>query len=69
MECIDRHQHIHTHYARYAEGVEAVAYAEREGWVPPIDERVYSFDEIPEMAKTFLAGELGMFPIYSVNAL
>jgi NADPH:quinone reductase-like Zn-dependent oxidoreductase len=67
MECIDRHQHIHTHYARYREGVEAIAYAEREGWVPPIDERVYSFDEIPEMAEKYLAGDLGMFPIYSVN--
>ncbi|HKP57761.1 MAG TPA: hypothetical protein VJV78_13610 [Polyangiales bacterium] len=67
IECIERHQHIHTHYARYAEGVDAVAYGEREGWMPPIDERVYGFDEIPEMAERFLANELGMFPVYSIN--
>jgi NADPH:quinone reductase-like Zn-dependent oxidoreductase len=67
MECIGRHQHLHTHYARYQEGVEAVAYAEREGWLPEIDERIYAFDEIPTMAERFLANELGMFPVFSVN--
>jgi NADPH:quinone reductase-like Zn-dependent oxidoreductase len=68
VECIERHQHIHTHYARYQEGLDAVAYAEREGWLPEIDERIYSFDEIPELAERFLSNDLGMFPIYAINA-
>jgi len=31
IECIDRHQHVHTHYARYQQGWKAVAYAEPNG--------------------------------------
>lgn len=67
VECIDHHQHVHTHYARYDQAVSAVDFAERSDWVPLIDERIFTFDEIPELSARYAAGELGMFPIFSVN--
>ncbi len=67
-ECIARHQHVHTHYARYQQGVAAVAFAEEHGWLPPLDGNVYSFDEVPQMFEDYRAGKLGWFPIYAINA-
>jgi NADPH:quinone reductase-like Zn-dependent oxidoreductase len=66
-ECIARHQHVHTHYARYAEGVAAVAYAEAEGWLPLVDPEIYRFDEIPELARRYAQGDAGFYPLFSVN--
>lgn len=66
-ECIDRHQYIHTHFARYSQGVEAMRYSEKEGWIPRIEGRIYSFDEIPRLAADFNAGNHGLFPVFSVN--
>jgi NADPH:quinone reductase-like Zn-dependent oxidoreductase len=67
-ECIERHQHIYTHYARYQQGVDAVAYAERNDWLPEVDEKsIYSFDRIPELAEDYEAGKTGIFPCFSVN--
>jgi NADPH:quinone reductase-like Zn-dependent oxidoreductase len=68
MECIARHQHVHTHYARYRQGVDAMAYAERHGWMPQLNDRAYSFDEIPELAERFIHGDHGLFPVFSVNS-
>jgi NADPH:quinone reductase-like Zn-dependent oxidoreductase len=68
VECIERHQLIHTHYARHSQVVAAVAYAEEHGWMPQVDERIHSFDEIPQLADMFHRGEVGYFPVYSVNA-
>jgi NADPH:quinone reductase-like Zn-dependent oxidoreductase len=68
MECIGQHQHINTHYGRHSQGVEAVAYGEAEGWMPVADPRIYGFDEIPELARRFSSGDVGLFPVYSVNA-
>ena len=67
IECIDRHQHIHTHYARYQQGVSAVAYAEPNGWMPIVDERVYNFDEIPELVAAYDNDLVNCFPCYAVN--
>lgn len=67
-ECIERHQHIYTHYARYQQGVRAVAYAEINDWMPEVDERrMYTFDQIPELAEEYEAGNTGIFPCFSVN--
>lgn len=68
QECISRHQHIYTHYARYSEGVEAVRYGEENGWMPEPDERIYGFDEIPELARDYARERTGYFPCYAVNA-
>ncbi len=67
IECIARHQHIHTHYARYPQGWAAVAFANASGWLPPVDERVYTFDQVPELAERYAAGEVGLFPVFSIN--
>jgi NADPH:quinone reductase-like Zn-dependent oxidoreductase len=67
-ECIARHQHIHTHYARYKQGVDAVAFAEKNGWLPPIDDKVYAFDEVPQLFEDYANSKVGWFPIFSVNA-
>lgn len=66
-DCISRHQHVNTHYARYDEGVEAIAYAERTGWIPTPDERVYGFDEIPELAADYHEDAFDFFPCFQVN--
>jgi NADPH:quinone reductase-like Zn-dependent oxidoreductase len=68
-ECIARHQLIHTHYASRRQAVAAVEYAERTGWMPVHDPRIYSFREIPELAKHYAAGETGMFPVFAVNSI
>ena len=67
QECISRHQHIYTHYARLSQGVEAMQYAEATGWMPQPDERIYGFDEIPELARDYSQQNTGYFPCYSVN--
>jgi NADPH:quinone reductase-like Zn-dependent oxidoreductase len=67
VECIDRHQHIHTHYARYSEGVQAVRFAVANEWLPTIDPKVYTFDEIPQLAADYDSGNFTYFPCFSVN--
>lgn len=66
-ECIGRHQHVHTHYARYSQGEQAVQFAEQSGWLPPSPERIYDFNQIPELATNYLEGKTGYFPCYAVN--
>jgi NADPH:quinone reductase-like Zn-dependent oxidoreductase len=68
-ECTQRHQHINTHYARYADAVAAVGFAEEVGWIPPVNgERVYSWEEIPELARDFEQGRIASyFPLFQVN--
>ncbi|MDY7226121.1 zinc-binding dehydrogenase [Hyalangium rubrum] len=68
-ECTKRHQHIHTHYARYAEAVAAVGFAEEAGWLPPVDdERIYAWEEVPQLARDFEQGRVASyFPLYAVN--
>lgn len=69
MECIARHIHVHTHYARFSEVEPAMAFAVDNGWMPQIDdERIYGYDEVPELAADYAAARTGYFPIYEVNA-
>jgi hypothetical protein len=69
VECCHRHIHVHTHGASYAEGVEAVRYAEEYGWLPPIDIE-YGWDDIPQLAHDFETGKISsFFPIYQTNAV
>jgi NADPH:quinone reductase-like Zn-dependent oxidoreductase len=70
IECLKRHTHVYTHYARLAEAPAAIDYAERNGWMPALTERAYSWDEIPLLASEFAAGETrSYFPIFAVNLL
>ncbi len=69
IECINRHQHVHTHYARYPQGRAAIRFAEETGWVPELDSsREYSFDEVPQLAADYAAGKCSYFPIFRINA-
>lgn len=68
MECISRHLHVFTHYARYPEGVAAVDFAIARGWAPPPAGRVYAWDEIPALAEAYAAGTIDdYFPVFAVN--
>ena len=67
IECIDRHQHIHTHYARYSEGVQAVRFAHANNWLPTVDNRIYGYDEIPELAADYDRGDFTYFPVFRIN--
>lgn len=68
IECLSRHIHVHTHYARYAEGLHAVAFAEQHDWMAPPVERVWSWDEIPQLFEDYANGRVSTyFPVFSVN--
>ncbi|PRQ06481.1 zinc-binding dehydrogenase [Enhygromyxa salina] len=67
QECILRHQHIYTHYARRSQGLAAMAFAERTGWAPEVATKVYTFDEIPELARAYAEGDTHYFTCFSIN--
>ncbi len=68
IECISRHIHIHTHYARYPQGRAAVRFAEDTGWLPKIDSEIYSWDNIPELAHDYAEGKISAYyPIFRVS--
>ena len=70
MECIKWHTHVHTHYAPYQQGVESVRFAEDNGWLPVINSKTYSFDEVPQLAQDYAAGKISTyFPVFRVNQL
>lgn len=67
-ECMQRRTHVNTHYAKYQEGLDAVEFAEKNQWMPPKNLPVYSWEEIPELAKQYAANEIdSYFPIYRIN--
>jgi NADPH:quinone reductase-like Zn-dependent oxidoreductase len=69
LECMSWHTHVHTHYARYSEGVEAVMFAVERGWAPPAARGTWAWEEIPELAREHALGRItSMFPIFRVNA-
>jgi len=66
-ECISRHQHVHSHYARYSDAIEAIAYAEKTGWMPDASDQIYSFDDVPLLAADYMNSKTGYFPCFSIN--
>lgn len=67
IECIHRHIHVHTHYARRDDLVEAMAYSEATGWMPEVTE-VYDWDDVPALAHAAAAGTTrSFFPVFRVN--
>jgi NADPH:quinone reductase-like Zn-dependent oxidoreductase len=70
IECMNWHTHVHTHYARYPEGLEAVSYAEAHGWMPVVTGEACSWDDIPRLAQQHAEGRLSTyFPVFQVNPL
>lgn len=67
VQCIAQHQLVHTHFAAREQAEAAMRFGESNGWMPPEPERVYSFDEIPELAEAYRSGGTGYFPCYAIN--
>lgn len=69
IECIQRHTHVHTHFAHYDEGMAAVAFAEEHGWLPHVSgEAPFAWEAVPELAAAYAAGSLSSyFPLYAVK--
>ncbi len=67
VECIQRRQHIHTHYARYGECIDAMAYGEANGWMPAVEAEITPFEDVPALARRYGAGETGYFPVFAVR--
>jgi NADPH:quinone reductase-like Zn-dependent oxidoreductase len=69
IECMSWHTHVHTHYARYADALEAVEFAEGNGWMPPLNGHVYDWNDVPQLAAEHSEGRISSyFPVYAVNA-
>lgn len=69
-ECIRRHIHVHTHYARYSDGVPAMQFAENNGWMPMLEDDVTPWECIPQLADDYEQGRVDTyFPMYSINPL
>ena len=58
IECIARHIHVHTHYATYEEGLDAVKFAEENDWIPRYEDKVYEFDELGTLTEEYRDGKL-----------
>ena len=69
VECMKWHVHVHTHYAQYKQGIEAVNFAEANGWLPPVADEVFEWENIPQLAHDYRNGTLATyFPIFQVNS-
>jgi NADPH:quinone reductase-like Zn-dependent oxidoreductase len=67
VECIARHIHVHTHYARRVEAVEAMRFSMQTGWMPEVTE-LYDWEDVPRLAESAAAGATrSFFPVYRVN--
>jgi len=70
VECMSRHTYVHTHGCRRSEGIASMHFAEESGWGPPVDDRVYGWEEIPQLAEDFQADRIASyFPIFEINPL
>lgn len=67
-ECINRHIHVHTHYASMSEGFEAVEFALNHDWIPQYTGRIYDFDSLPELMEDYRCGKLeNYFTVFQIN--
>jgi NADPH:quinone reductase-like Zn-dependent oxidoreductase len=69
IECLNRHLHVHTHYARYQEGLDALQFASQHGWIPQAEQKIWGWEEIPALFDQYAQGNIASyFPIFAVNA-
>lgn len=67
VECLARHTHVHTHYARWSEAAAAVAFAEANAWMPDV-RSVYAWDDVPMLVSDYAEGRVpSYFAVYAVN--
>jgi len=70
IECIDRHTHVHTHYASRPEAMDAMRFACERNWMVPADElgQIWAWEDIAGLAKEYMADAIdSYFPIYRIN--
>lgn len=70
-ECIERRQHVHTHYARRSEVLEAMEYGESRGWMPANDAIAppWSYEDLPNLVDAYASGAVdSYFPLVAVNS-
>jgi len=68
VECMSWRIHVHTHYARYEDGLDAMAFGEEHGWMPEVDGVAYAWQDIPRLASDYAQGQItSYFPLYIVN--
>ncbi|GIM89128.1 hypothetical protein [Paractinoplanes toevensis] len=69
IECIERHQHIQTHYARRSEVLDAMAFGERRGWMPPpVTISTTPYEDLPALVEDYAANRVpAYFPLIRVN--
>ena len=69
VECIERHIFVHTHASPLQDGLDAMHYALETGWLPPQPERLYDWDEVPQMVEDYTAGRIAAyFPTFATVA-
>jgi NADPH:quinone reductase-like Zn-dependent oxidoreductase len=68
-DCIHRRLIVNTHYARRREGISALEFAEREGWMAPLESsRVFAWEEIGELGRLHCEDRIdSLFPIFRIN--
>lgn len=71
IESINRHIHVHTHYANYQEALEAMDYAEKNNWMPDVkDEKIHLWSEIPQLSEEYSEGQTAsIYPLFQVNPI
>lgn len=68
IESISRHQHVHTHYALYSEGIAATHFAEQTGWMAPKEKVIHDWENIGKLGLEYNQGAIeSYFPIYQIN--
>lgn len=69
VECINRHIHVYTHGASFAEGLAAARFAEETGWMAPVSNEVYAWADVGRLAHDFAQSRVrSYFPLFQVNA-
>jgi NADPH:quinone reductase-like Zn-dependent oxidoreductase len=70
LACINRHQHIHTHYARRSEVHDAMVHGERTGWMPPPEAigTPWPYEKVPELVSAYADDAIDpYYPLIRVN--
>ncbi len=61
IACQNRQLLVHTHASPLNEATDAVRYAAKHRWVPPLQKRIYHWHEIPAVAEDHAAGRIATF--------
>lgn len=70
VECMAWHTHVHTHYATRPQALEAVAYAEESGWLPPVERSPWLWEDVDALGEASAEGRVReFFPLVWVNPL